>query len=329
MDSKISVIVPVYNVEPYLERCLDSIINNTYRNLEIICVNDGSTDGCGAILDRYAQMDERFVVIYKENGGVSSARNRGLDVATGDYIAFVDADDWIHPQYFEIIEYNTRMKNYDAVICGIVRKSEMSTFEHYNVESVATKGLDLEGIFSNHAAKSYAGGKIYKKDLTVGKRFCEDVSFGEDVIYNASVFCGKLNVCVCYIECPLYFYYLREGSLVANHTHNDIWLLAQTYAQNAREAESDRVQRIFWREAIKRGLSARYGRSCIPGAKNLVKECNQLLHEAVLEFSRIPNTPVTEQIVYHLFTAVPSFYRLFRIVDDPTLLKMEKELKHK
>lgn len=78
MNEKISVIVPVYNVEPYLERCLDSIINNTYRNLEIICVDDGSPDSCGAILDRYAQRDERFVVIHRENGGLSAARNSGL-----------------------------------------------------------------------------------------------------------------------------------------------------------------------------------------------------------------------------------------------------------
>ena len=93
MEEKISVIVPVYNVEPYLERCLDSIIQNTYRNLEIICVNDGSTDNCGAILDRYAEQDDRFVVIHKENGGLSSARNSGMDVATGEFIAFIDSDD--------------------------------------------------------------------------------------------------------------------------------------------------------------------------------------------------------------------------------------------
>ena len=93
----ISVIIPVYNVEAYLPRCLDSVIQNTYRNLEIICVDDGSTDGSPEILRDYAQRDARITVITKENGGVSSARNAGLDRATGEFVAFIDSDDFVHP----------------------------------------------------------------------------------------------------------------------------------------------------------------------------------------------------------------------------------------
>ena len=90
---KVSVIIPVYNVEKYLQKCLDSVINQTYKNLEIICVDDGSPDNSGGILDAYAQNDSRIIVIHQENAGVSAARNRGLDAATGEYIAFVDSDD--------------------------------------------------------------------------------------------------------------------------------------------------------------------------------------------------------------------------------------------
>ncbi|HJA50079.1 MAG TPA: glycosyltransferase, partial [Candidatus Fusicatenibacter intestinipullorum] len=93
---KISVIIPVYNVEKYLKRCLDSVINQTYKNLEIILIDDGSTDNSGKICDEYAQKDERIIVIHKENGGVSSARNKGLDICIGDYISFIDSDDWIN-----------------------------------------------------------------------------------------------------------------------------------------------------------------------------------------------------------------------------------------
>ena len=97
---KISVIIPVYNVEKYLKRCLDSVINQTYKNLEIILVDDGSTDNSGKICDEYAKNDKRIIVIHKENGGVSVARNIGLDICTGDYVNFIDSDDWIDLKFF-------------------------------------------------------------------------------------------------------------------------------------------------------------------------------------------------------------------------------------
>lgn len=97
---KVSIIVPVYNVENYLRKCLDSLINQTLKNIEIICINDGSTDNSLSILEEYASKDERIIVINQENAGVSSARNRGLEIATGEYIAFVDADDSVTPDCF-------------------------------------------------------------------------------------------------------------------------------------------------------------------------------------------------------------------------------------
>ena len=97
----ISVIVPVYKVEPYLRQCVDSILNQTYANLEVILVDDGSPDRCGAICDEYAAQDSRVRVIHKSNGGQSTARNMALDVCTGDYIAFVDSDDWLEAKAYE------------------------------------------------------------------------------------------------------------------------------------------------------------------------------------------------------------------------------------
>ena len=103
MEEKISVIIPVYNVEPYLRKCLDSVINQTYRNLEIIIVDDGSPDNCGAICDEYAARDDRVIVIHKKNGGVSAARNDGIRIASGKWITFVDPDDWCEPDYYEML----------------------------------------------------------------------------------------------------------------------------------------------------------------------------------------------------------------------------------
>ena len=96
----ISVIVPVYKVEQYLPQCVESILNQTYRNLELILVDDGSPDGCGKICDAYAEKDSRVRVIHKKNGGLSDARNAGLNAASGDYLSFIDGDDWIEPDTY-------------------------------------------------------------------------------------------------------------------------------------------------------------------------------------------------------------------------------------
>ena len=106
MGEKTSVIVPIYKVEEYLHRCIDSIINQTYTNLEIILVDDGSPDNCPMICDEYAKKDSRIRVIHKKNGGLSDARNAGLEIATGEYIGFVDSDDWIHKDMYHILYKN-------------------------------------------------------------------------------------------------------------------------------------------------------------------------------------------------------------------------------
>lgn len=115
---KISVIVPIFKTEAYLRRCLDSILNNTYRNLEIICINDGSPDDSWKILEEYRALDSRFVVLNQENRGISAARNAGMDIATGEFIAFIDSDDWIHPNYFQYLVQLQKANNADIAICG-------------------------------------------------------------------------------------------------------------------------------------------------------------------------------------------------------------------
>ncbi|MCF0156053.1 MAG: glycosyltransferase, partial [Veillonella sp.] len=137
--SKISVIVPIYNVEPYIHQCVDSIINQTYKDLEIILVDDGSPDNCGKICDEYAAKDDRVKVIHRPNGGLSAARNSGLDVATGEYIAFVDSDDYIAcNMYSDMMEFMLKHK-LDIVVCSSYRvknskiKEEKYTYEETTI----------------------------------------------------------------------------------------------------------------------------------------------------------------------------------------------------
>ena len=117
MYDLISVVIPVYNVEKYLEKCLDSVVEQTYRNLEIILVDDGSTDNSGAICDRYAQKDSRVVVIHQKNGGLSKARNVGIDTATGKYISFIDSDDYVGSCYIETLYKEIKPNIINLSIC--------------------------------------------------------------------------------------------------------------------------------------------------------------------------------------------------------------------
>ena len=118
MEKLVSVIIPAYNIERYISRCLDSIMAQTYNNLEIIVIDDGSKDQTAEILDDYQKRDSRIIVVHKENGGVSSARNNGLDIATGDYISFVDGDDLIESNMYEILVKILEKEKTDIAHCG-------------------------------------------------------------------------------------------------------------------------------------------------------------------------------------------------------------------
>ncbi len=185
MDKKISVIVPVYKVEKYLARCVDSIIDQTYKNLEIILVDDGSPDGCGAMCDEYAKKDERIKVIHKENGGLSSARNAGLDIATGDYIAFVDSDDRITPDAYENLLKALDGKS-DA-IANFMYEREMESGEtfpsvvpHKNDEIISVE--NYIGELMMHVGDVSACTKLFPKGVISGVRFAEGF-LNEDLLF--------------------------------------------------------------------------------------------------------------------------------------------------
>lgn len=136
----ISIIVPVYKVEPFLRRCVDSLVNQTYHDLEIILVDDGSPDNCGKICDEYAATDSRIHVIHKQNGGLSSARNAGLEVARGEYIAFVDSDDWVEADTYAKLYELIQQYNADIAECALrfyrPWKPERLFLEGQNTKSV-------------------------------------------------------------------------------------------------------------------------------------------------------------------------------------------------
>lgn len=169
MDEKISVIIPVYNVEKYLRNCVDSIINQTYINLEIILVNDGSTDGSLSIIEEYKDKDERIKVINKVNGGLSSARNAGMEIATGKYISFIDSDDWIELDMYEVLINNITEYNGEIAIISTKTVDEDGNILEQNTDLIDTdiKIFNKQEIISRYLLGSWipAWDKLYKREL--------------------------------------------------------------------------------------------------------------------------------------------------------------------
>ena len=210
----LSIIVPVYNVEKLLPRCLDSILAQTYRNLEVILVDDGTKDNSDAICDEYAAKDSRIKVIHKENGGLSSARNAGIDIARGEYLGFVDSDDWIEPEMYETLL--ALAKKHDVkLVCGgrydfSSRRNEKTVGLCPQKEEVIT-GMELLGrTFTWHGCDSAAWDKLYHRSLFETIRYPvglvnEDVA----VFYKLAELAEKAAMC----PKPLYNYYHRPGSI--------------------------------------------------------------------------------------------------------------------
>lgn len=188
IDAKISVIVPVYRVEPYLRKCLNSITGQTYQDLEIVLVDDGSPDSCGAICDEYAARDSRIRVIHKENGGLSSARNAGLDMATGIYICFVDSDDWIEADMCEYLFSGAKRNEADIVVCGMFEELPAQQICRcwYQEESFDTEE-GLAQLFRREKYSHSAWGKLYRRTLFADVRFPNGRNF-EDIATTYRVF---------------------------------------------------------------------------------------------------------------------------------------------
>lgn len=216
----ISVIVPVFKAEKYLSRCVDSILAQTLPDFELILVDDGSPDICGTICDEYAEKDVRVRVIHKPNGGVSSARNAGLDAAKGDYIAFVDSDDWIHPQMLAILYYSIIQTDTGFAACKVKRVFDEDN--SWNTEKVRgicvpevyTSTDVLKDYFSKYSEKmtTFVYNKLYRRGCFDNIRFDCQMGIYEDEMVALELIEAAEKVA--FVNCNLYYYFQSENSLV-------------------------------------------------------------------------------------------------------------------
>lgn len=224
---KISLIIPVYNAQEYLERCLQSAVSQEYFNIEIICVDDGSTDDSGYILDDFAGKYRNIVAIHQENGGESRARNRGLSVATGDYIGFLDCDDWIEADMYSQLSAKLKEYNADMAVAGWIKE-----FPEHSIVMENQKKVNEGVIYQNELLKyvyhrdeyqgfAYMWNKLYKRKLLYDDnykliKFDENLMLGGDIVYLAEIL---MNVDkAVYIDRPFYHYRQRMES--GSHSQN-------------------------------------------------------------------------------------------------------------
>lgn len=212
---KVSIIVPVYNVEKYLRRCLDSIKVQTFTNMECILIDDGSSDNSGKICDEYAEKDSRFRVIHKRNGGVSSARNAGLDEAKGKWIGFVDADDWIENNLIEeLYDYATE-NDADVVISGDTRvQKDKKIKTHIPPSGIMSMHRDFAIYWQGPCAK------LFKSTVLHNIRFPDGISLAEDLLFTFKVFFASTKIYG--LNVSGYNYFINPNSAVNNITYSKI-----------------------------------------------------------------------------------------------------------
>ena len=237
----ISVIIPVYKVEAYLERCIKSVVNQTYKNLEILLIDDGSPDQCPMICDDWAKKDSRVKVIHNQNGGLSSARNTGLDISTGEYIAFVDSDDWIEPEMYEVLIQSCINNETLMAVAGRFDVQESSLIKSVGKRPKQNRVIEVEEtlslMLSEGELDSVVWDKVFSKYLWDDIRFpmgeiYEDIA----VMYKIVVKAKRISMC----DGVFYNYFHRNGSIVKsefsaslidypNHTREMLTYISSEY----------------------------------------------------------------------------------------------------
>ena len=331
-DSLISVIIPIYNVSNELSRCLDSILSNTYKSLELICVNDGSTDNCLEILYKYAEIDNRVKVIDQKNAGVAEARNTGLRHAVGEYVSFIDSDDWIHPQYFECLLKALINTSADVAVCESKEVFGLEPYPIVNLKHTDIRILSYDDIKRNYTVRHRVWARLYRRTMVMNHWFPEDVWIADDTVFNLDVLSHKKDLKVVFLEPasvpPLYYYYMREGSITHSTTLNSI---DQTrwFFRHKLDFESEKTgnEWLLLEHIIKMALAARYYNDYGKRDRGIKKEINSYLRTLIPKLKQSKYAPRKDKLILSVMATYPALYRSFRLRDDPSLRAWERNQK--
>lgn len=285
---KVSIIVPVYNVELYLEDCVKSLTGQTYSDIEILLVDDGSTDGCGAIADRLSENDDRIRVFHKENGGLSSARNLGLEHATGDYLAFIDSDDYAAPNYVEKLIRRMTDENADMVLCNFYislrdRNVVSERLTHYPDGTVFTPEEYLDRFYTYCGSFAVAWNKLYRRELFDGLEYVPGIQ-GEDaqILLSLADRCRK----IVYLNEELVYYRQRKSSIMGGKKEK--WLLSDMDWLEEHMARLEKDGRKHTLSMARKLYISKIEKSIMYCGHETRKKIKAKLRKAMKEFLRDP-----------------------------------------
>lgn len=330
----ISVIVAIYNIEEYLVRCIDSLLAQTYRDLEILLIDDGSTDASGKICDTYAKQDNRIRVLHRKNGGLSAARNTGIELAEGEYIAFVDGDDWLEPKMYEnlmeaAITYNAQLVScrYRQIYPDFIKDGSTGKVTVFKkpYEMLLQQLREDEAYLIQHAAWN----KLYHRSLLDEERFPEGKWY-EDIVFSAKIL-SKVSSGV-YIDTAGYNYVcVREGSIInAGLTERQFSDLIPAVLEkevfletldNPELVATHRYHFYKWMLISYRELYKKENRSLRYHAKEIVYLLKQRKN-TLSDVYAIDMAKKTDKWKMKLFLFSPSFFRWGMVVNDALILPL-------
>lgn len=289
---KVSIIVPVYKVEKFLDRCMQTLLNQTLKDIEIILVDDGSPDNCPNLCDEYAKKDNRVKVIHKSNGGLGYARNSGMEVATGEYLAFVDSDDYVEKSTYEILYNNSKKSGADITLCGYKRINNGRISYYNDVNDIQIKQVNdcisvLKGMigisYNEHHYDFAVWHGLYRNELIQKNniRFCSERDYiSEDIIFHLSII--PLCKYICIIPDYLYCYCLNENTLTTKYkpgrllANIKLCKYISDYINNGnnsclKENIQDNIDYLVIDKTISNlSYEVKYNKKCLPAIKEIV-----------------------------------------------------------
>ena len=317
MELLVSIIIPAYNIEKYIGRCLDSLLKQTYKNLEIIVVDDGSTDNTDKIIDEYAYRYENIKVIHKANSGVSAARNTGIDIAKGDYIGFVDGDDTVDEEMFEVLIKNAVKYDADISHCGYKMVFPSRTDYYYNTEDIVIQDNydGLKELLKADRVEPSLSNKIYKSTLFDDIRLSSDIKYNEDLLANFYLFRKSIKS-VFYDKC-MYNYMIRKGSAATKKiSKNKILhpILVMEEIKNSLEKDSD-LYNIVYRRYLSTLIGVCRNKEC-RNDKEFRHYIEEIKKELKREYYDINNKHLIAGKLKYMIYGVIYLPVIFNIIDN-------------
>ena len=330
MSAKVSIIVPIYNLEEYVENCIRSLMNQTYNNIEILCIDDGSKDNSATVINKLIEEDKRVKYIRKENGGVSSARNKGLEVADGDYVMFVDGDDYMHCQAVEILTGCIKNKNCDIVSAHQVHTSslheEMKEILDYNCFKASHEDFFKE-VNGNVIGKSSCA-KIFRREIATQVQFPVGIANGEDANYIVRLLATGTDIFI--VDLTLYYYYSRENSSVTSEFTKSKFTITHSFDDLCEFLKNSdcKFLKAYCLQYLYQSIL--YNRTCsigTPAQEYVLAESKRIGNKWFKDFIGNSDINLIIRIMFALFFKSRHIYELARMIQDPTMKDFYKNRK--